>query len=451
MKFFMFKQDLRSDNCFSSVLYTSWVFASIFILTCDDNSELIKILLGLFVTLLTITLLRYVGYFNSLKPRPGKGDIFSVIVIVPLSTFLIHISYFILTSRFICSFTELFYTSIGIALVSYLADFCFAGIRKQPRKRKIVLDLLPEEREQLITDITDNGYIEGLKFLDEEDLKKAILNDSVNKISLIVISQNAVSNFDVDGMLLRAHLEGVSIVDYQNLETDITGRVKIKDTDQWAYVLEATKQTILLRIYRKIKIIFEPIIATFLITVLSPIMLLIALLIKLNSKGPVFYKQTRTGYLGKDFTLIKFRSMYVNAEEAGPQWSSGEKDKRVTSIGNFLRNTRLDELPQLINVIRGEMGFFGPRPERPEIYQKLKDEIPLFKMRTLILPGITGWAQVCAGYAASVAESKIKLEYDLYYIKRMTPRLDFVITIKTILVAIFGDNKKDKKIGNEAI
>lgn len=441
MKFYKFKQDLRSNNCFSSVLYVSWVFASIFILTCEDNSVLVKVLLGLFVTLLSIFLLRYIGYFNSLKPRPGKGDIFSVIIIIPLATFIIHLIYFFITKNFICTFKEMFFTSICIAFISYIADFFYAGIKKHPRRRKIVLDILPEEKEQLINDIAENGYLEGLEFLGAEDLKEAILNDTINEISLIVISQNAVSNFDVDGMLLRAHLEGITIVDLRNLESDITGTVRIKNTDQWAFVLEATKQTFLLRLYRKLKVMFEPVIATFLITILSPIMLLIALLIKINSKGPVFYKQVRTGFLGKNFTLIKFRSMYTNAEDAGPQWCSGDSDKRVTTIGNFLRNTRLDELPQLINVIRGEMGFFGPRPERPEIYQKLKDDIPLFKMRTLVLPGITGWAQVCAGYAASVAESKIKLEYDLYYIKRMSPRLDFVITIKTFLVAIFGDKK----------
>jgi lipopolysaccharide/colanic/teichoic acid biosynthesis glycosyltransferase len=130
--------------------------------------------------------------------------------------------------------------------------------------------------------------------------------------------------------------------------------------------------------------------------------------------------------------------MYLNSEVDGPRWAS-EYDSRVTPIGKILRRTRLDELPQLWNVVKGEMGFFGPRPERPEIHNALRKDIPLFNMRTIVRPGITGWAQVCAGYAASVEESRLKLEYDLYYIQHMSLRLDLIILMKTIRVALFGD------------
>lgn len=129
--------------------------------------------------------------------------------------------------------------------------------------------------------------------------------------------------------------------------------------------------------------------------------------------------------------------MNVNSEDQGPRWADLEDD-RLTPIGNFIRRSRLDELPQLWNVIKGEMSFFGPRPERPEIYAKLRNEIPLFAMRLIVRPGITGWAQVCAGYAASVAESRLKLEYDLFYIQHMSPRLDLVILLKTLKVILLG-------------
>jgi lipopolysaccharide/colanic/teichoic acid biosynthesis glycosyltransferase len=174
--------------------------------------------------------------------------------------------------------------------------------------------------------------------------------------------------------------------------------------------------------------------------VLLPVFLVIASLIKLTSKGPIFYKQIRTGYLGKTFTLIKFRSMFTDSEINGPQWCT-DNDCRITPLGKFLRKTRLDEFPQLLNVLKGEMSFFGPRPERPEIYNELKKEIPLFSLRTIVRPGITGWAQVCAGYAASVQESRLKLEYDLYYIQHMSPRLDLIILVKTLEVALFGSKR----------
>jgi len=128
----------------------------------------------------------------------------------------------------------------------------------------------------------------------------------------------------------------------------------------------------------------------------------------------------------------------VDAEANGLRWAS-DNDDRTTKLGRFMRRTRLDELPQLWNVIRGEMSFCGPRPERPEIYQALAREIPLFPLRTLVRPGITGWAQVYAGYAASVAESALKLEYDLFYIQNISPRLDLIVLIKTIAVALCGD------------
>jgi lipopolysaccharide/colanic/teichoic acid biosynthesis glycosyltransferase len=166
-------------------------------------------------------------------------------------------------------------------------------------------------------------------------------------------------------------------------------------------------------------------------------MLILALVIKMSSPGPIFYRQVRTGYLGRNFTLVKFRSMRADAEVNGPQWASSNDD-RVTRVGNFMRKARLDELPQLWNVFKGEMSFFGPRPERPEIYQRLKKEIPLFSMRTIVRPGITGWAQVCAGYAATVEQSSIKLEFDLFYIAHMSLRLDLIVLVKTIQVALFG-------------
>lgn len=162
----------------------------------------------------------------------------------------------------------------------------------------------------------------------------------------------------------------------------------------------------------------------------------IMLAVRLSSPGPIFFRQTRIGLRGRTFSVIKFRTMREDAEANGAVWAA-ENDSRVTGVGRFLRRTRLDEIPQLWNVLRGEMAFVGPRPERPEFVRWLREEIPFYELRHMIRPGITGWAQVRYHYGASLEESKRKLEYDLYYIKHLSLSLDLLIifeTIKTIIL-----------------
>lgn len=166
-----------------------------------------------------------------------------------------------------------------------------------------------------------------------------------------------------------------------------------------------------------------------------PLFPFVVLAVKLSSKGPIFFRQTRVGLGGRHFDVLKFRTMFTDAEKGGAKWAT-KNDPRVTKVGMFMRKTRIDEVPQLWNVLRGDMGFVGPRPERPEFVAWLSQELPFYYMRTLIRPGLTGWAQVRYGYGATLAETKEKLEYDLYYIKHMSLGLDLLImfeTIKTIL------------------
>ena len=161
----------------------------------------------------------------------------------------------------------------------------------------------------------------------------------------------------------------------------------------------------------------------------------VVLLVRLSSPGPIFFKQTRVGMGGRNFSVYKFRTMRQDAEVDGAKWAS-KNDPRVTSFGMFMRKTRLDEVPQLWNVLRGDMGFVGPRPERPEFVPWLAEQIPYFDLRHMIRPGLTGWAQVRYGYGATLAEAREKLEFDLYYIKHMSLGLDLLImfeTVKTIL------------------
>lgn len=177
------------------------------------------------------------------------------------------------------------------------------------------------------------------------------------------------------------------------------------------------------------------IVAGFGLLLFLPFFPLVVLGIKMSSKGPIFFRQTRVGMGGRNFYVYKFRSMFTDAEAAGAKWAT-KNDPRVTKFGMFMRKTRVDEIPQLWNVLRGDMGFVGPRPERPEFVPMLSEHLPFYYLRHLIRPGLTGWAQVRYGYGATLEETREKLEYDLYYIKHASLGLDLLImfeTIKTIV------------------
>jgi len=173
------------------------------------------------------------------------------------------------------------------------------------------------------------------------------------------------------------------------------------------------------------------------LTLFAPVMLIISLAIRLDSKGPVLYRQERIGEDGKIFNLLKFRSMSIDAEENGPVWAEVD-DQRVTRVGRVIRKSRFDEIPQMFNVLKGEMSFIGPRPERPFFVDTLKNEIPYYSERHVIKPGITGWAQICYRYGASKEDALEKLKYDLYYIKHMSLILDLMILFETIKIVFLG-------------
>jgi exopolysaccharide biosynthesis polyprenyl glycosylphosphotransferase len=168
-----------------------------------------------------------------------------------------------------------------------------------------------------------------------------------------------------------------------------------------------------------------------------PIALVTAILIKLDSPGPVLYKQERVGQNGRPFTLMKFRSMRTDAEKNGPVWAC-DKDDRATRVGRIIRMIRVDEIPQFWNILRGDMNFVGPRPERPHFVAQLAEEIPYYEQRHLIAPGLTGWAQIKYPYGSSIEDARQKLQYDLYYIKNQSLVLDAIILFETVKTILFG-------------
>ena len=177
------------------------------------------------------------------------------------------------------------------------------------------------------------------------------------------------------------------------------------------------------------------------LVILLPLMAVIGLLIKIDSPGPVFYRQLRVGLEGKSFTILKFRSMFDDAEKNGPMWAL-DKDSRVSRVGRYLRKWRLDEIPQLINVLKGEMSLVGPRPERPMFVQELRSIIPYYDLRHVVRPGLTGWAQTQFRYGASKDDSHVKMQYDLYYVKYISIRMDVRILLETIRVVLRAEGAR---------
>ncbi|MEN3974101.1 TIGR03013 family XrtA/PEP-CTERM system glycosyltransferase [Emcibacter sp. SYSU 3D8] len=235
--------------------------------------------------------------------------------------------------------------------------------------------------------------------------------------------------------LLDCRLAGIRITDYAAFMERETGKVDLDGfVPSWLiYSQGSTEAQIRLLIKRGIDLLASLV----LVTLTAPVVLLAALLVRLTSPGPVLFRQERVGQHGRTFMLYKFRSMRVDAEAGGPKWAS-ENDPRVTAVGRVIRKLRIDELPQIFNVLKGDMSFVGPRPEQPKFVADLARQLPYYAERHTVRPGITGWAQVNYPYGASVEDAWQKAQYDLYYIKNFSVFLDILILIKTIRVILFG-------------
>lgn len=234
--------------------------------------------------------------------------------------------------------------------------------------------------------------------------------------------------------LLNCRLAGIRVEEAELLYERLTGKIAVQRLRPSYLIFSEGFQRS--RVAFAFKRVLDLILAVVGLILLAPFLLLVAAAIKLDSRGPVFYGQKRVGKDGEVFTTYKFRTMRSDAEKAGkPQWAK-TNDDRVTRVGGFLRRTRIDEIPQMWNVIRNEMSFVGPRPERPFFVDELRKQIPYYMERLLVKPGITGWAQINYKYGASVEDSLIKLQYDLYYIKNLSIYLDVLVLLRTVKVVV---------------
>lgn len=259
------------------------------------------------------------------------------------------------------------------------------------------------------------------------------VTDDIENADLIVVPPHAEGDRRATTALYRYALAGVEVTDTTAFYELVFGKLPIAELEEaWFLKSLANRHTI----YDFFRIHLEMLMALLIGAITAPLMLIIAVLIKLTSRGPVIFKQVRIGEFGRKFTLYKFRSMVANAADGSAEAGTGavwktENDPRFTRIGRIIERTHLDELPQLVNILKGDASFVGPRPERPQFVNELKEKIPYYELRHLVRPGIAGWAQLQYKYGASVEDAYQKLQYDLYYLKNRSFLLDASIILKT--------------------
>jgi sugar transferase (PEP-CTERM system associated) len=344
---------------------------------------------------------------------------------------------------------------IVISLFRYLTfQIDFFGFNK-----RIVLVLGAGERASIIErrmrrdvdrqNFSVHGYIvmsgdgaEGIKQETRIKLEGSLVNYALqhNIDEIVIASDERRNNIPMDD-LFACKIRGIEITEILDFIERETGQIAV-DLIYPSWVIYSNGFASANHLRNTLDWIFNAGMAFVLFILTWPIMLLTAILIKLDEglKAPVFYFQERVGLDGEPFRIIKFRSMRLDAEKFGAQMAS-EDDPRITKIGNILRKYRIDELPQIYNVMRGEMGFVGPRPERPEFVQSLIKNIPYYNERHNVKPGLTGWAQLKYPYGATEADSLEKLKYDLYYIKHRSFMLDLLILIRTVEIVLFGKGR----------
>lgn len=291
-------------------------------------------------------------------------------------------------------------------------------------KRRVLSSLVRKKEYEFVN-------IDGLENI-EQFVKE-------NRISYMILAKLHLSEEEID-RILKIRMNGVEVKSYFDYMQEQTYKIDVElINNEWLLYGYGFK-ILHSPIQNRIKRIFDIAMAVVIGIMTAPIMLISAIIVRLESPGPVIYSQTRVGEHNVEFNVHKFRSMRNDAEKDGAKWAM-KNDPRVTKFGNFMRKTRIDELPQLWNVIKGEMSFIGPRPERMVFIKDLEKLIPYYNLRHLVKPGLTGWAQVMYPYGASVEDAKRKLEYDLYYIKHHSISLDIAIMFMTLKTVVFGKGR----------
>ena len=348
-----------------------------------------------------------------------------------LTTMLVFTLFFLLPWRFLYSWF--------INLPNYKQKVLILGSGKLAKN--IAREIIKEKELSLdvVGFISNDPKLQGVSIVNpkvigtNQTLSKIVNNGNIDKI--IVAMEERRGNIPLDD-LLQYKSYGIKIEDGVNFYEKVTNKLLVEyinpsnlifcDGFKLSYVSMFLKRT------------YDMILSSIGLIIASPLFLITSLLIKLESNGPIFFKQERVGRNGQPFNIYKFRSMLEDAEKKTGPIMSFKGDRRVTRLGKILRKTRLDELPQLWNVLNGTMSFVGPRPERPVFVEKFKKHIPFYSQRFSLRPGITGWAQIRCPYASNIEQSLDKLRYELYYLKNFSLFFDFTIILRTIKVVLFA-------------
>lgn len=286
--------------------------------------------------------------------------------------------------------------------------------------------------------VLGRGYAPGSPLPVTGRIGELAIRESLGSIDIVLVRDNHFQDKEMAGFLRELRYRGSEVLPLSDACEDAYHAVPLElITDAWLFRASTQSQLFYIRKLKRFSDIF---LASLFLLVLSPFLALGALLVRLSSPGPLIFRQERAGRLGRPITVYKLRTMHVAKAGAVARWANEEKE-RIFPLGSFLRSFRIDEIPQLLNVLKGEMSFVGPRPEQTSIVEELARRIPFYRERLLIQPGITGWAQVNYPYGASVEDAARKLEYDLYYMKHMGIFLDFFILLETVKIILSGGRK----------
>ncbi len=401
------KNHLISFTPFFAMLLTVFYASRLYDLTAPQT---ITALLQQTFSPLLISLAISIGYFYFFSAKiPGFISPKTNLALF----FVIFTTFFILWRRF----------SHKIFTKTLVIKSVIVAPKNEIEKLTKILYDHPEYGYQIVFAATENEW--------NKEILYKLINE--NGVSSIIAAPNSIKLFaPYLAELVKIGIDFWDLISFYEARLERIPLSLIEET--WLLERIVWKEP---KVFTITKTIIDRIIATLMLILTLPIWPIIVLLIKLTSEGPVFYLQKRIGYDGKEFILFKFRTMRQDAEIYGAVWAK-ENDPRLTPIGRILRKLHLDELPQLLNILKGEMSFVGPRPERPEFVEQLRKVIPFYDLRHLVKPGLTGWAQLNFRYGASIEDARQKLEYDLYYIKNRSIALDLAIILKTLNIILRG-------------
>lgn len=416
---------LTSAIAFATAIIFSMSAMGMYQLDADEGLRhpfFMKLVPSFLMGFLILTIVFYVAPDLSF----GRGILLLVFALSAIGIFLARMLFF-KTSEMQLLKSRIMFLGTG-PLAKECSDL---AQRKSNYHRYHIAGYIPIAHEEVC--VPEDGL---LKVRDGDSLHALAKKYNVQEI--VVSLQNRRGGFPMKE-LLDCKLRGLRVTDAATFFERETCQIRVDSLQPSWLIFGGGFDQSFIRTFMKRG--FDLVCSTIILIMAFPLMLLAALAVKLEDRGPVFYSQERVGKDGKTFFVHKFRSMRVDAEKGGkPQWAA-QNDPRVTRVGNFMRKTRIDELPQILNVFKGEMSFVGPRPERPYFVEQLIEVVPYYNVRHSIKPGVTGWAQVRYGYGSSAEDALQKLQYDLYYVKNNSLFLDVLVLIDTLKVVLFRSGR----------